>query len=164
MAICDEYKIILKEAVSRKKQVKRFFESLKKCNEKKMNHLFNKLHHEVFNDIDCLKCGNCCSSISPMISDNDIQKMAKALKEKPSKVTSIFLKLDKDHDYVFTTLPCPFLDTYDNRCSIYGSRPKACCEYPHTDRQNVMQISHLTYKNIFVCPAVYTIVKNLEKS
>jgi Fe-S-cluster containining protein len=25
----------------------------------------------------------------------------------------------------------------DNKCSIYEVRPKACREYPHTDRKNL---------------------------
>ncbi len=31
--------------------------------------------------------------------------------------------------------PCPFLGD-DNYCSVYEARPKACREYPHTDRKN----------------------------
>ena len=162
MPVCVEYKTILNEAVSKKKQIKKFFDKLHRTDEKKMNHLFNRIHDKVFERIDCLKCGNCCSTISPMISDNDIQKMAKALKSKPSEITSGYLLLDNDNDYVFKSVPCPFINAENNLCSVYGSHPRACREYPHTNRQNVVQILNLTYKNTFICPAVYLIIKEIQ--
>ena len=52
----------------------------------------------------------------------------------------------------------------ENLCSIYENRPKACREYPHTDRKKVYQINHLTLKNTLICPAAYEVVeKMMEK-
>ncbi|MDP4953161.1 MAG: YkgJ family cysteine cluster protein, partial [Flavobacteriales bacterium] len=63
---------------------------------------------------------------------------------------------------VLHTAPCPFLGE-DNKCSVYDSRPKACREYPHTDRKNMHQILNLTMKNTLVCPAVNLIVKKIQE-
>ena len=162
MAICEEYKILLKEAESRKKKIKEIFILFKKGYlEKKINVLFHEIHKQVFEEIDCLRCANCCSSISPIILDNDIRKISKALNEKPSLVTEKYLKTDSDHDYIFKNSPCPFLTPEDHYCSIYFARPKACREYPHTDHHKVTSILNLTYKNVFVCPAVYLIVMRI---
>ncbi|MBN2395805.1 MAG: YkgJ family cysteine cluster protein, partial [Candidatus Atribacteria bacterium] len=60
----------------------------------------------------------------------------------------------------FNETPCPFLMP-DNYCMVYESRPKACREYPHTDRRRMVQILKLTQKNCEVCPVVYAIVKDL---
>jgi phytoene dehydrogenase-like protein len=40
---------------------------------------------------------------------------------------------------------------------VYEDRPKACREYPHTNRKRMYQILNLTHKNCEVCPVVYCI-------
>lgn len=126
----------------------------------KMDTIVHLLHDSHSEAIDCLSCANCCRSLGPAIYDKDIERMAKALKIKPSKVLDTYLKIDEDGDYVFKSMPCPFLMD-DNYCSIYESRPKACREYPHTDRKNFAQIYKLTVKNSSTCPIAYEVLKEL---
>ncbi|MFN2424681.1 MAG: YkgJ family cysteine cluster protein, partial [Cryomorphaceae bacterium] len=40
--------------------------------------------------------------------------------------------------------------------------PKACREYPHTDRRNMQEILDLTLKNAAVCPAVFEILERMK--
>ncbi|OJX58231.1 MULTISPECIES: YkgJ family cysteine cluster protein [Dysgonomonas] len=126
----------------------------------KMDTIVQQLHDEVSENIDCLTCANCCRSLGPAIYDKDIERMAKALRIKPSEVVSSYLRIDEDGDYVFKSMPCPFLMN-DNYCSIYESRPKACREYPHTDRKNFEQIYKLTVKNTSTCPIAYEVLCKL---
>jgi uncharacterized protein len=63
---------------------------------------------------------------------------------------------------VLKSSPCAFLGA-DNYCSIYEARPRACREYPHTNRKKMHQILDLTMRNTQVCPAVLQIVERLEK-
>lgn len=126
----------------------------------KMDTIVQQLHDEVSEKIDCLTCANCCRSLGPAIYDKDIERMAKALRIKPSEVVSSYLRIDEDGDYVFKSMPCPFLMD-DNYCSIYESRPKACREYPHTDRKNFEQIYKLTVKNTSTCPIAYQVLYKL---
>ena len=126
----------------------------------KMDTIVQQLHNEVSEKIDCLTCANCCRSLGPAIYDKDIERMAKALRIKPSEVVSSYLRIDEDGDYVFKSMPCPFLMN-DNYCSIYESRPKACREYPHTDRKNFEQIYKLTVKNASTCPIAYEVLYKL---
>lgn len=125
-----------------------------------MDTIVQQLHDEVSEKIDCLTCANCCRSLGPAIYDKDIERMAKALRIKPSEVVSSYLRIDEDGDYVFKSMPCPFLMD-DNYCSIYESRPKACREYPHTDRKNFEQIYKLTVKNTSTCPIAYEVLCKL---
>lgn len=74
-----------------------------------------------------------------------------------------YLYLDDEKDYVLKSSPCPFLGA-DNKCIVYENRPKACREYPHTDRKRMYQITDLTFKNTLVCPAVSQIVRKLDES
>ncbi len=145
---------------SKKKEHKNFFKRLKQKKEKELDDSFHSLHDEVFEEMDCLTCANCCKTTSPMLFPKDIERMANAVKMKPAAFTEKYLKIDEDNDYVFQSAPCPFLDA-ENYCKIYADRPKACREYPHTNRKNMVQILDLTYKNIKVCPAVYQIVERM---
>ena len=72
------------------------------------------------------------------------------------------MRLDEDNDYVLQSVPCKFLGV-DNYCSIYEVRPKACREFPHTDRKKFQQISNLTLKNVAICPAAFNIVEAMKK-
>lgn len=128
----------------------------------KMDTIVHELHNRFSSEINCLQCANCCRSLGPAIYDKDIDRMAKALRMKPSDVVANYLKIDEDGDYVFQSMPCPFLMP-DNYCSIYESRPKACREYPHTDRKKFSQIYKLTVKNTQTCPIAYEVLKELIK-
>ncbi len=159
----SEYQQYLNLALSRKKENKKLLQRLKKQKPKELDKIINKLHIEAFEIIDCLECANCCKSISPSVKDNDIQKIAKSLKIKPSTVVSKYMYLDDEQDYVMNISPCPFL-MEDNYCKIYNSRPLACKGYPHTDRNKMHQILDLTFKNTLICPAVSYIFEELKKS
>jgi len=128
---------------------------------KNLDVVVNKLHNIAFSHINCLDCANCCKSISPIITDKDIQRIAKHLRIRPAQLAEIYLLLDDEHDYVFKQQPCPFLNV-DNYCSIYEARPKACREYPHTDREKFYQLLNLSVKNTIICPAVLEVFDGLE--
>ncbi len=127
-----------------------------------MDDTIHAIHEEVFEEIDCLSCGNCCRTLGPRITDRDIDKIAAVLRIKPHEVVEKYLRIDEDKDYVFQSMPCPFIDT-DNYCHIYENRPKACREYPHTDRKKFFQIHALTIRNAETCPAVFDILENLKR-
>ena len=158
----SKYQQYLNLAQSKKKENKKLLQRLKKMKPKELDQIINDLHEEAFEIIDCLECANCCKSISPVVKDHDIQKISKSLKIKPSVVVNKFMHLDDEQDYVMNVSPCPFL-MKDNYCEIYNSRPLACKEYPHTDRNKMHQILDLTLKNTLICPAVCYIFEELKK-
>lgn len=153
----------LKElAGNKEKQNKRFFKRLKVRTPKNLDSKVHSLHHEAFTEIDCLDCANCCKHLGPRIAEKDAERISRFLKIKKDEFIKSYLQLDEDGDYVFQSMPCPFL-LHDNYCSIYEVRPKACKEYPHTDRRKFQQLFSLTIKNTYTCPAVYEIVEGLKK-
>ena len=151
----EQLKLKLKENVN-------FFKRLKRVKPKVLDQKIHPIHDEVFSCTDCLKCANCCSTTSPLFTDKDISRIAKYLRIKPSAVVSQYLRIDEDRFYVLKKSPCTFLGA-DNYCSIYDARPKACRDYPHTDRVKQSQLLNLTEKNFEVCPAVFEIVEKLKK-
>ena len=152
------HKILVKQKA---KENKAFFQQVKRLKPKVLDKQIHQLHEEVFACTDCLKCANCCTTTGPMFTDKDISRIAKHLRLRPSEFTEKYLRIDEDNDYVLQSVPCTFLGD-DNRCNIYDVRPKACREFPHTDRAKQHQILNLTEKNVAVCPAVYEIVERMK--
>lgn len=149
-------------AKAAEKDNRALFKRLAGIDSRRLDDLVHRLHDEVFALTDCLACANCCKTLGPRITDADISRISPVLKIRPSKFTEIYLSVDDDGDFVFKSMPCPFLG-HDNYCSIYDVRPKACREYPHTDRRRISQILPLTLKNSYICPAVFDIIEKLKR-
>lgn len=141
---------------------KKFFAKLKKKPPKNLDYVMQELHTNEFERTDCLKCANCCKTTGPLFTNADVERIAKYFKQKPQQFMQQYLRVDEDNDYVLQQVPCTFLGT-DNYCSIYEVRPKACREFPHTDRKKFQQISNLTLKNVAICPAAFAIVEEMKK-
>ena len=149
-------------AKQNQEETKTLFEKLKRKKPKQLDDIAHRLHNKISAQFDCLSCGNCCKSISPMITDKDIEKIAGKMRMKEVDFISRYLHIDEDKCYVFNDTPCPFLMS-DNYCMIYDYRPKACREYPHTDRKRFYQVLDLTMLNRELCPIVYEVVEGLKK-
>lgn len=145
------------------KETLQYFKAIRKNRMRELDDAVHALHEVVFDEIDCLSCANCCRTLGPRITDRDIERIASALRLKHQEVVARYLRIDEDNDYVFQSMPCPFLCA-DNYCSIYEDRPKACREYPHTDRKKFYQIHALTVRNASTCPAVFRILEALKKN
>ncbi len=128
---------------------------------KNLDELFQSAHDKAFKKINCLDCGNCCRSLGPRLNAADIERLAKYLRMKTAGFIDSYLRVDEDGDHVFKEMPCPFLGS-DNKCSVYEHRPRACKEYPHTDRKKMDHVLDLTLKNTYVCPAVTDILSDLR--
>ncbi len=155
------YKKIIEQAKAKKTINKKF---LSKLNDKKIRDLddvVQQANDRAFVEIDCLKCANCCKTTSPIFYDKDIERLAGYFKIKSAQFIDKYLHLDEVNDYVLNSNPCPFLGS-DNYCSVYAHRPKACAEYPHTNRKNFYQLTTLTYHNTMICPAVNKVLDTLK--
>ncbi len=141
---------------------KKFFVKLKKKMPKDLDYVMQELHDDEFERTDCLTCANCCKTTGPLLTDKDVDRIAKYFKLNTQDFINQYLRVDEDNDYVLQSVPCTFLGS-DNYCSIYDVRPKACREFPHTDRKKFQQISELTLKNVAICPAAFNIVEEMKK-
>lgn len=150
-------------AKDKQKENKKFFARLKKRPPKNLDKQMQAMHEDEFAKTNCLECANCCKTTGPLFTQKDIERISKHFKMKPGNFIEEFLRLDEDNDHVLQEVPCTFLDN-DNYCSIYEVRPKACREYPHTDRKNFHKISNITLKNTVICPAAFNIVEEMKKN
>lgn len=150
-------------AKSTQKDHQKVFNQLQQFSSNDVNELFHTAHEQVFQEINCLDCANCCSTTPALITERDAKRISNHLKISISNFYSTYIIKDEDGDQVFKKTPCVFLGT-DNFCFIYEVRPEACREYPHTDHPKMKQILDITFKNREICPAVYDIVEGLKDS
>lgn len=155
----EEFK---KRQRSRKKEIKKTIGKLKRIKPKVLDQAMHQAHDHAFKAINCLDCANCCKTTGPLFTKSDVDRISKHLRLKAADFEDRYLRRDEDQDLVFQSMPCPFLDS-DNYCTIYEVRPKACREYPHTDRDKQHGILHLTEKNAAICPAVDHILQRMEE-
>jgi uncharacterized protein len=151
----------MKKADNTYQENKKYLQRLKQKPPKNLDEVFEQLHEEVFAVTDCLQCANCCKTTSPIFTDRDIERIAKLLRIRPAELVARHLHLDAEQHYVLNVAPCVFLGA-DNYCSIYEARPRACAEYPHTNRKRMVQVLQLTLENTRICPAVASIVEQLK--
>lgn len=156
-----DYKLLPELSSKRKAEWLYFY----KKNKRKIEASDLKIHdfHAFYTSkTDCLTCGNCCRTLGPRLLDKDIERMAKSLRMKTTDFISKYIKTDEDDDLVFNAMPCPFLGD-DNYCAVYENRPRACREYPHTDRKKFSQIYLLSVKNAETCPIVFQVLDEIIK-
>ena len=144
------------------KENKQLVDRLIRKKPKDLDDVTEKLHNEVFEKIDCMSCGNCCKTTSPIFYQKDIDRLSKHFKMKPGSFVEKYLHIDGDQDYVLNSAPCAFLNT-DNSCSVYDVRPSACNTYPHTNRKKFYQLLVLSFNNTLICPAVQKVFEGLKK-
>ena len=153
---------LAKLAKDRHSENKKYFDKLKKHPPRDLDYQMQELHEREFKKTDCLQCANCCKTTGPLFTSADIERIAKHFRQKPQQFIDQYLRIDEDNDYVLKSVPCTFLDA-ENYCTIYEVRPKACREYPHTDRTKFYQIASLTLQNVSICPAAFNIVEEMKK-
>ena len=138
-----------------------FVKKLKKKKPKNLDEVVHELHYEAFDNFDCLDCANCCKTIGPRLIEKDIERLAKHFRMKSKDFIQQYILVDEDGDYIFKEHPCPFLLS-DNYCMVYENRPRACREYPHTNRKRFYQILPLSLKNCETCPVVFEIFEMIK--
>ena len=93
---------------------------------------------EVWSQVDCLGCANCCKVMSPTYTREDIKRISAHLKVTPKIFKEKWLYLDKrDKDWMNKNRPCQFLDLKTNMCSIYEVRPADCAGFPHLTKKPI---------------------------
>lgn len=155
------YTKVIERARSRKRQIQQVVKRLSNCSSREVDAIFHEAHEAAFTEVDCLKCANCCKTTGPLFTSKDVERISRHLKISSQEFIRQYLNIDEDNDYVLQSTPCKFLDE-SNYCSIYSVRPRACAEYPHTNRSGMKGIMELTYKNAMICPAVAKMFEEIE--
>lgn len=125
-----------------------------------LNALVQEITADVWQQIDCRTCANCCRVRQAVFSRAEAERIAAYLGLTLAEVRARYLKSDAETGkYITHSLPCPFLD--GSLCSIYDVRPAVCVDYPHLQknfRSRLLQV----IDNAETCPIVYNVVERLK--
>lgn len=82
-------------------ETRKYFKMLKKRTPKNLDVVMKELHEDEFKKTDCLSCGNCCKTTSPIFIEKDIQRISKHLKMKERNFIDQYLERDQDDFMVY---------------------------------------------------------------
>lgn len=117
---------------------------------------------EVWKEVDCLSCANCCKTMTPTYTEKDIRRIAEHLDMTTDDFKKKWLKKEKNTgDWLNKSTPCQFLNLKDNKCSIYEVRPADCSGFPHLPKKRLKDYMHVHKQNVEFCPATYKMVEKL---
>lgn len=151
---------LLEKSKERNEFIKRQMKYLAKFNIKNFDHVVADFDAEVFAEIDCLRCGNCCRTIGPKMNEPDIKRACKAMGLDQKNFVKDRLVRDEELGWMCATMPCPFLRD-DNACDIYEDRPRDCDDFPYTRERNIQRaLGRLAFNSEF-CPAAYLIAEKI---
>ena len=146
----------------RKTIYKRFLSHIEKKPPHRLDALATKVDEEVWKEVDCVSCANCCKVMSPTYTAKDLKRIADHLEMTVAAVKKKWLRKEKGSgDWLNKSTPCQFLDLNTNRCGIYDVRPADCAGFPHLPKKKMVEYMHVHKQNIELCPATFKMVEKM---
>lgn len=152
-----------KKAQKKRPKLTKFLKKLNRIVPEDLPRLVEEEDKAVWEKIDCLECANCCKTMTPTYSREDIRRISAHFGMKPKEFKEKWLyKDDESGDWMNTTTPCQFLDK-NNMCTIYEIRPLDCAEFPHHTKDPFDEYNDTYIQNVHRCPATFELVDRLRK-
>lgn len=125
--------------------------------------LVEEAEKHAWKKVNCLSCANCCKTMSPTYTREDIERIAAHLNMTPAAFKKKWLYYDKkERDWMNVSQPCQFLDLKTNKCNIYEVRPADCAGFPHLTKRPFKDYFYIHKQNIEYCPATYAMIEKLQ--
>lgn len=153
------------KARHRKTKMRRFLSKLEKQPSRKIEQLTTTLEKEVWKEVDCLSCANCCKTMTPTFNAADLKRISAHFGQTVDEFKAQWLKKERggDRDWMNKKQPCQFLNLKDNKCSIYEIRPADCAGFPHLPKK-LKDYVHVHKQNVEYCPATFKLVEKMMVS
>lgn len=122
-----------------------------------------KTTKRVWAGIDCTTCANCCRTVSPTFSEEEVCRLAQRLEITPQQFIDAYLErteAGENNPWQTRTKPCPFLK--DNLCSVYEDHPANCRDYPYLYKPDFVFRTMGMIQRTFTCPIVYGVMEELK--
>jgi Fe-S-cluster containining protein len=149
------------KVLARKRKMKLALSRIEKNPPRGLDKTAVTLEKEVWQEIDCLTCANCCKKMTPTFTEKDIRRISAHLDMTPSAFKEKWLYKDSIDDWLNKSLPCQFLDTKTNMCNIYAVRPDDCAGFPHLSKKKFITYIDTHKQNIEYCPATFSMVEKM---
>lgn len=121
------------------------------------------INNQVWREVDCLSCGNCCKLMSPTYKPSDIRRIAAFLGMPAATFREKWLFREKSTgDWLNKSTPCQFLDLQSNKCKVYEVRPSDCSGFPHLTKKRWVDYVHVHKQNLELCPATFRMVEKMQ--
>jgi Fe-S-cluster containining protein len=142
----------------------RFLRQLEKNPPRGLDNLTTKTNQQVWLEVDCLSCANCCKTMTPTYTLKDIRRISSHLGMSMAALQKKWLRKEKGTgDWLNRSTPCQFLDTTTNMCGIYDVRPADCAGFPHLTKRKMVEYMHVHKQNIDLCPATFKMVERMMR-
>ena len=120
-----------------------------------------RLEPDVWKEVDCLGCANCCKTMTPTFTASDMKRISAHFGQTVDEFKDKWLRKERNTgDWLNKKEPCQFLDLKNNKCSIYAIRPADCAGFPHLPKK-IKDYGHVHKQNIECCPATYRMVERM---
>jgi Fe-S-cluster containining protein len=145
-----------------KRAFKRYLGKVEKNPPKDLYKTLVTIDKQVWQEVDCLSCANCCKKMTPTFTEKDIKRIANHLEMTPVAFKDKWLQYDKKGaEWTNVKQHGQFLDLKTNMCNIYDVRPADCSGFPHFTKKQPVLYLHVHQQNILYCPATYSMVEKM---
>jgi Fe-S-cluster containining protein len=149
-------------AARKKQSLSIFLDKFDEIVPEDMPKLVARADKEMWGEVSCTECANCCKTMTPTFTKSDITRISAHLEMTPQAFKDKWLlKEEESGDWVNKTQPCQFLE--NNLCSIYDVRPKDCAEFPHHNKRPFDAYNDTFKNNLIHCPATLNLVTRLKR-
>jgi Fe-S-cluster containining protein len=147
-----------------KKALRYFLTKIENNPPKNLDEIADKIDKELWAETNCLSCANCCKTMTPTYTFQDMKRISAHFNMKIKEFKAKWLYRDKkSKDWMNVSTPCQFLDSKTNKCTIYEIRPEDCEGFPHLAKKKMVHYIHVHKQNIKHCPATYRMVEKLKE-
>lgn len=155
---------LIKKLASQNEQDNWEFRSMLKASSLSQDTI-DSVAHELYDQlkvqINCTQCGYCCKSITPIISEADVKRIAKHFDMTVQNAKKQWFTTHEQLGLVMNSRPCPFLK--DKKCSIYSTRPHDCRSYPHLHKKGITKYLTSIFSHTGLCPIVFHFYEGMKK-
>ena len=152
-----------KKSAENRSVYRRFLSKLEKTPPRGLDNIVVQADSEMWKKTDCLSCANCCKTMSPTYTRQDIVRISTHIGMTVGEFQEKYLYKDRQGDWINKATPCQFLNLEDNKCSIYAVRPRDCAGFPHHTKKKMVDYMHVYKQNIEYCPATYRLVEMIRE-
>jgi len=97
--------------------------------------ILRRIAEKIEEQIDCLECGNCCKVATAVLSERDVERLARALRIPRERFLADYTMQSEEEGLILRRTQesgCVFLD--GTACTVYEHRPDTCQRFPHVVR------------------------------
>lgn len=159
----SRYQLSHQDAATQKASLRAFLTGLEQDPPPQLDGYAAEVDKEVWAETDCLTCSNCCRTMSPIYTTQDIKRIATHFRMSVPAFKEKWLYKNNRGAWMNRLQPCQFLDLKTNRCSIYAIRPEDCAGFPHLTKKRFVDYTHVHKQNLQYCPATLKMVEKLMR-